>query len=166
MNVSRYNGLALAIVAGLVGLMLVAAACGDGEGDLPAAMTRTFYMEAIEPKGSANVATEAFPDDALPPGGGYALKEPAADGKWEVETYVWNPKQIVVNEGDTVKLEILGVNGASHAGSVDGYVESFVVERGRLTTVSFVADAAGVFKITCDTHQPSMSAELVVLPRA
>ncbi len=152
---------ALAVAAGLA---LLAVACGGDSENEGQPVTRTFYMEAIEPKGSANVDKEAFPDTALPAGGGYALKEPDADGKWEVETYIWNPKQIVVNEGDTVQLEILGVNGAAHDGFIEGYVDGFVVQRGRVTSLSFVANKAGVFQIGCNTHQPSMSAELVVLP--
>ena len=150
----------------LAGLGVLAVACGDDGGAGPEALTRTFYMEAIEPKGSTSVEKEPFPDAALPEGGGYALEEPNAEGEWEVETYAWSPKQIIVNEGDTVKLEILGVNGARHEGSIEGYVQSFVVERGKLTSLTFVADKAGVFKIGCATHPPSMSGELVVLPRA
>jgi len=169
MNVKKLMGGGL-ILAGL----LTVVACGgdeDSSGDRTseeggAAMTRTFYIEAIEPKGSTTLDKEAFPDEALPPGGGYALKEPDDSGKWEVETYAWNPKQIIVNEGDTVQLEILGVNGAKHEGSIEGYVSSFVVERGKITSLSFVADTAGVFKIGCSTHPPTMTAELVVLPRA
>jgi len=152
---------------------LTAAACGgdeDAAGDGTSeegsgAITRTFYMEALEPKGATSLDKEAFPDAALPPGGGYALKAPDEEGKWEVETYIWNPKQIVVNEGDTVKLESLGVNGAEHEGSIEGYVPSFLVERGKITSLSFVAETAGVFKIGCSTHQPAMTGELVVLPR-
>ncbi|KSV83712.1 hypothetical protein N184_34510 [Sinorhizobium sp. GL28] len=30
----------------------------------------------------------------------------------EVSAYRWEPNQIVVNQGDAVKLEILGVNGS------------------------------------------------------
>ena len=149
----------------LVGVGVLAMACGDDEGGGRGPLTRTFYMEAIEPKGSASVENEPFPDTALPDGGGYALKEPNAEGKWEVETYTWSPKQIVVTEGDTVNLEILGVNGSKHDGSIEEYVPGFVVERGKLTRLSFVADEPGVFKISCATHVPSMTAELVVLPR-
>lgn len=146
-------------------VILAAAACGS-DGDSPPPMTRTFYLEAVEPKGSTTVDKEPFPDVELPGGGGYGLKEPNAEGKWEVETYAWSQKQIIVNEGDTVTLEILGVNGALHEGSVEGYVDSFIVERGKLTSVNFVANKAGVFKIGCNTHQPSMTAELVVLARS
>ncbi len=141
------------LAAVCVSAVFALVACGGDDEEGPAAMTRTFYMEAVEPKGSATVDKEPFPDVALPGGGGYALKEPNAEGKWEVETYVWSAKQIVVNQGDTVKLEILGVNGATHAGSIEGYVDSFVVERGKLTSLSFVAETAGVFKISCASHR-------------
>jgi hypothetical protein len=145
--------------------MAVLAACGDGESSASLEpTTRTIYMEAIEPKGSATTDKEPFPAASLPPGGGYILKQPDGTGKWEVETYTWSLGQVIVNEGDTVKLEILGVNGTRHDSSIAGYVDSFVVERGKLTSLSFVAGKPGVFKIACTIHQPSMTSELVVLP--
>jgi plastocyanin len=150
----------------LIGIAVLGVACGDSGTESRASLTRTFYLEAIEPKGTTNVAKEPFPSEALPEGGGYGLKEPNADGDWVVETYVWNPKQIVVTEGDTVNLEILGVNGSTHQGAIEGYVEDFVVERGKLTRLSFTADKAGVFKMICTTHHPAMTGELVVLPKS
>lgn len=157
--------LALLTIAAAAIVVLLAACGGGGGGTGLQPTTRTIYMEAIEPKGSATVDKEPFPTASLPEGGGYALKQPDDSGKWEVETYTWNPDQIVVTEGDTVNLEILGVNGARHEAFIEGYVDSFVVERGKLTSLTFVADTPGVFKIVCTTHQPSMTAELVVLPQ-
>jgi plastocyanin len=59
------------------------------------------------------------------------------------------------------------VNGKEHPGRIEGYEKTtFNVKRGQLTTVSFKADKAGVFRILCDLHQPSMTGQLVVLPRA
>ncbi len=155
----------LAIVPFVLGLALALGACGGDDNAVLDPTTRTFYLEAVEPKGSATVDKEAFPDAALPAGGGYALKEPDDSGKWEVETYAWSAEQIVVSQGDTVKLEILGVNGGRHEGSIQGYVDGFEVLRGKLTSLSFLADKPGVFRLVCSTHQPSMTAELVVLPR-
>ncbi len=149
-------------------LLAIAAGCGDSGGESASIepTTHTIYMEAIEPKGSTTVDKEAFPTDALPEGDGYGLKEPDEEGTWVVETYSWAPDQIIVNEGDTVNLEIIGINGSKHEGSIEGHVDSFVVERGKLTSVSFVAAAPGVYKMSCTTHQPAMTGELVVLPRS
>ena len=155
------------IIAGTA-LLAIAAACGDDDGGASAATeptTRTIYMEAVEPKGSTSADNEPFPTEALPEGGGYKLEEPGEDGKWVVETYTWAPDQIVVNQGDTVNLEIIGINGARHDSFIEEYVDEFVVERGKLTSISFTADKAGVFKIVCTIHPPAMTGELVVLPR-
>ncbi|MCS4538272.1 MAG: cupredoxin domain-containing protein [Thaumarchaeota archaeon] len=126
---------------------------------------RTFYLSAIEPKGTASVSKEPFPTQMLPAGGGYVLKEPDKDGNWVVETYVWQPAYLVAQQGDRVTLNILGVNGATHTTEIEGYDKQFVVKRGELTTVSFIADKAGTFRITCKTHSPSMEGALLVLPR-
>jgi hypothetical protein len=165
---SRRSLLLLPVV--LLAVALLALACGgDGEGGEEATATepttRTIYMEAVEPKGTTSVEKEPFPTQALPEGGGYGLKEPDDKGNWVVETYTWAPDQIVVFEGDTVNLEIVGINGERHDSSIEGHVDSFVVERGKLTSLSFVAGAPGVYKITCTNHQPAMTGELVVLPR-
>ena len=159
------------LLLAISGLTVFAIACGGDDDEVAAKRpsieptVRTFYMEAIEPKGSTSAEDEPFPSEALPAGGGYKLEEPDEDGKWVVETYTWAPDQIVVYEGDTVNLEIVGINGASHDAKIEGFVDSFVVERGKLTSLSFVADKAGVFGIICHTHQPAMTGELVVLPR-
>ena len=126
---------------------------------------RTIYVTAVEPKGTASISKEPFPTQALPAGGGYALKEPDKDGNWVVETYIWEPSVIVVNQGDRLTLNILGVNGASHPASIEGYGQQFDVKRGQLTTITFTADKAGTFSITCEAHQPSMTGYLLVLPR-
>ena len=154
-------GLAIAVLA----LAAALAACGgESAGGSAKPATHTIYMEAVEPKGSTNVEKEAFPTESLPDGDGYKLEEPDAEGNWVVETYTWNPDQIVVTEGDTVNLEILGVNGSRHDGAIEGHVDNFVVERGKLTSLSFVASAPGVYKMFCATHAPAMTGELVVLP--
>jgi len=76
----------------------------------------------------------------------------------------WMPSTITVIEGDRVKLEILGVNGKSHASTIEGYGVDFEVKRGELTTVEFDADKPGIFRLVCNTHKPAMTASLVVLP--
>jgi plastocyanin len=126
---------------------------------------RVITMLAVEPKGGVTIDKEAFPADALPEGGGYIMKEPNAEGRWEVSAYVFMPSQVIVQEGDEVTLEMVGINGAEHPGLIEGYDIEFNVLRGQMTRVSFLADKPGVFRIRCDAHHPSMHGELIVLPK-
>lgn len=150
------------IAAGaLAALMTVSCASASA----PAATKRTIVMSAVEYKGSTEVAKEPFPAASAPAGGGYKLVA-AADGKtWENSTYRWEPGTVVVYQGDDVELQIWGVNGATHPSKIEGYDKTFTVKRGQLTTLSFKADRAGVFRILCDAHAPSMTGTLVVLAR-
>ena len=167
---SEYHAwLGTVMVIGAGAVAIAAAACSDNEGRAAAPIepaTHTIYMEAVEPKGTTTVDKEPFPGEALPEGGGYKLEEPDEEGQWVVETYTWAPDQIIVNEGDQVNLEIIGINGSRHDSSIEGHVDSFVVERGKLTSLSFVAGTPGVYKIICTIHQPAMTGELVVLRRS
>ena len=127
---------------------------------------RTIYINLIEPKGSTNIEKEPFPTKALPEGGGYELKPPDETGKWVVETYTFSPSVIVVNQGDTVNIKMLGINGALHKISIENYVDEFDIHRGELKEISFVVDKAGTFKMSCDVHRPAMEGYLMVLPNA
>lgn len=141
---------------------IVLAAC-SGASAPAAPVERTIYMAAIEPKGGTTIDKEAFPSASLPEGGGYVLKSPNDEDRWEVSTYRWEPGTIIVNQGDVVTLEIVGINGASHPLTIEGYNVSDVVTRGNITRVTFTADKAGIFEIVCGAHLPSMQANLVVL---
>ncbi len=127
---------------------------------------RTIYINLIEPKGSTNVEKEPFPTKALPEGGGYELVPPDESGKWVVETYTFSPSVIVVNQGDTVNIKMLGINGGLHKISIENYVDEFDIHRGELKEISFVADEAGTFKMSCNVHRPAMEGYLMVLPNA
>lgn len=148
----------------LVPLALLVAACSGGDAAAVGG-ERTIHVAAIEPKGGTSVADEPFPAEALPDGGGYKLVEPNDEGRWEVSTYRWLPNDIIVFEGERVTLEILGVNGAAHPSVIEGYDVAFDVKRGEVATVSFVADKVGTFAIRCDAHAPTMTGNLIVLPR-
>ncbi len=126
---------------------------------------RHIVVAAVEAKGGVTVDKESFPTGTLPAGPGYILKKPDQNGRWEVSAYVWMPSQIIVNQGDDVTLEFVGINGAAHPAAIAGYNQSFTVMRGEVTKVSFKADKAGVFAIDCPAHKPSMRGELIVLPR-
>jgi hypothetical protein len=154
----------LRLAVGLVVVGAIVSACASTEAPKLTAGERTIYLAAIEPKGSTTVDKEPFPADPLPPGGGYALKDPDDTGTWTVETYRWLPGEITVVEGDKVTLEILGVNGDSHPTVLEGYDLAFDVKRGQLTNVTFVADKPGIFRFVCSVHTPSMTGTLVVLP--
>ena len=157
--IKRLVLLTCALAAGIV----VLTACGGSSVPASASVERIIYMAAIEPKGSTTVDKEPFPAAALPEGDGYGLVEPNADGQWTVETYRFEPGTIVVNQGDVVTLEIVGINGKEHQFSVEGYDVAGVVKRGEITRVTFTANKAGIFRITCGLHLPTMTADLVVL---
>jgi plastocyanin len=152
---------ATAVSLVLAAALIAAASAGPAEA---AGMKRTITMVAVEPKGGATIEKEPFPNAPLPEGEGYELKPADDKGRWEVSTYRWEPNQIIVNQGDEVTLEILGVNGKEHPTVIEGYDLEFTVKRGQLTTVTFTADKAGVFVFRCGAHPPSMVGELIVLP--
>jgi len=123
---------------------------------------RTIYMAALEPRGTAN-PDEAMPTDPLPPGGGYIVR-PTADGLWEAVSYRWEPGTIIARQGEEITLEIFGINGRRHDVTVEAFGQSATVERGRLARVTFTPDRTGMFTVVCTIHQPTMTADLVVLP--
>lgn len=150
-------GLALVVAGGIAGFVGAGAAYGE---------KRTFTVLAVEPKGGTTVEKEPFPAKALPPGGGYVLSQPdEKTRRWEVSAYVWLPAQIIVNQGDEVTLEFVGINGAAHATTIEAFGQSFTLKRGEANRVTFVADKVGIFGIVCSTHKPSMSGELIVMPK-
>ncbi len=154
----------LTLIAGVALVALAGAACTSNAPSKLEPGERTVYLAAIEPKGGQTVDKEPFPEQPLPTGGGYILKEPDETGRWEVETYLWSQSEIVVVQGDKVTLEIIGINGAIHPSTIEGYDIDFEVKRGQLTTLTFTADKAGVFRFVCHAHQPSMTGTLIVLP--
>ncbi|MFV8829518.1 hypothetical protein [Alkalihalobacterium sp. APHAB7] len=162
-NVIRLKRLCFLFILGLLSVALIG--CGSEpttkmEGKKE---TRIIHMTAIEPKGGTN--SIPFPDTPLPEGGGYILKEPDEDGRWEAATYRWEPGLVVAYEGEQVELHIFGVNGNHHHSTLTGYDIDFVVNRGELTIVEFEADKPGIFDIICHDHLPSMQTQLLVLPK-
>ena len=159
------SGIKWLLAASIVGLAGIGALAGSARPAATQAMERTIYLAAIEPKGGTTVTQEAFPTAELPKGGGYLIKEPDADGRWEVSTYQFSPASFVVYQGDAVTLELIGINGKEHPSVIEGYNVAFNVARGQVTRASFTADKAGVFNVICQIHRPGMTAQLVVLPR-
>lgn len=152
--------LGFALASGLVGFGAVAICASASE-----PQKRSFTVLAIEPKGGTTTDKEPFPSAALPAGGGYVMTPPDDKTRWELSAYVWLPAQIIVNQGDEVTLTFVGINGASHPTIIEALGHSFTVKRGEAHRITFTADKAGIFGITCSTHKPSMSGELIVMPR-
>jgi hypothetical protein len=107
---------------------------------------------------------EAFPNTKLPAGPGLVLRPPNKVGAWDMRAFTFAPDQIVVNQGDTVTLHFLGVQGPHHVITVEG-VGTFPLDRGQIHTVSFIADKPGSITYLCHVHVPNMVGEILVLPK-
>ncbi len=107
---------------------------------------------------------EAFPNTTLPAGPGLVLRPPNEVGAWDMRAFTFVPDQIVVNQGDTVTLHFLGVQGPHHEVTVDG-VGTFPLDRGHIHTVTFTADKPGTIMYWCHVHPPNMVGQILVLPK-
>lgn len=107
---------------------------------------------------------EKFPNTTLPAGPGLVLRAPNKVGAWDMRSFTFAPDQIVVNQGDTVTLHFLGVQGTHHVITVDG-VGTFPLDRGHIHTVSFTADKPGTIAYWCHIHVPNMVGQILVLPK-
>ena len=107
---------------------------------------------------------EKFPNTTLPAGPGLVLRPPNKVGAWDMRAFTFAPDQIVVNQGDTVTLHFLGVQGPHHVITVEG-VGTFPLDRGQIHTVSFTADKPGTITYRCHVHPPNMVGEILVLPK-
>lgn len=162
----RYSVLASVLAIGMFAALMLPA-----QGKKPGALT--VYMSALEYKGGANVADEAYPPAeepgtlALEPlGGGYGIKEPDSTGRWEVNSYRFEPGFITVEKGTKVTLEIVGINGKIHSAELTdpsgNSIETLTITRGRMTIVEFRPKKTGLWTLTCHTHQPGMTATILV----
>ena len=84
----------------------------------------------------------------------------------KVERYVFIPDRIVVQEGQHVRVHFLGINGGGgHTVTIENYITTpFKNFRNETVVKEFTADEAGVFKIVCSDHPPTMVADLIVEP--
>ena len=142
----------------------------------PAPSTHQIFMTAVEMKGSTT--TDTLPPPAVNPIDllkGYGFKGPGeadktAPQRWEVASYTFAPGFITVQQGDTVALTAVVVNGDHHDVAVlapDGQVvvPTAIWQRGREYQVSFVAEKMGTYQLKCFAHAPTMTANILVLPR-
>lgn len=166
---------------------------GEGVVSLPAG-ERVIHVIVNEPGGGTTTDKLAVPEvDPSKISAGYIYDPPGHDpdkpNRWFVEVYRYSPAAMVAMEGDQVTLKIFATNGNVHDTHitdpngnevlVDTWVtgeggaqlnkktgvDHFNTPRGRETTVTFKAGAAGIYTMTCLTHAPSMTASILVLPR-
>ena len=158
--------LTLVVAAVSMGAALVVASGSEAKGDVK---VRQIYMSAVEWKGSASVAKEAFPTAALPTGGGYERFAPGStemegdQTKWAIETYRFDTGVVAACVGERVTLNIFGVNSAYHDINVPDFGKSFRVKRGTIARTTFTVKKPGLYPIICITHMPSHRADLLVM---
>lgn len=81
--------------------------------------------------------------------------------------FAFEPSTLQVRRGDTVTIHLESLD-AVHGLYIDGYDVQMETEPGRSSTVTFVADREGKFKVRCSIAcgplHPFMIAEMVVTP--
>jgi len=167
---SRRFALLLAFAVVFVVSAGAALAMTAGSDAKAAVKVRQIYMSAVEWKGSASVAKEAYPTASLPSGGGYESCAPGSQEcdlkgdttKWAVETYRFDTALVAACVGERVVLNIFGVNSAHHDINIPDFGKNFRVMRGMLSRVAFRVTKPGLYPIICITHQPSHRADLLV----
>jgi nitrosocyanin len=76
---------------------------------------------------------------------------------------VWVPESIFAKKGDTVELRLINKLDAEHGYKIDAFGVEKVVAAQAAETVTFTADKAGIFPISCQLHPPHVAGQIVVL---
>jgi nitrosocyanin len=76
---------------------------------------------------------------------------------------IWVPESIFAKKGDTVKLRLINKLDAEHGYKIEALGIEKVVPAQSAVEVSFTADKAGIFRISCQLHPPHVVGQLVVL---
>jgi plastocyanin len=153
----------------------VSAAQGQAGKIADPAKTRHYYVTGVEWKGTTT-AKNLQPPDKNPTtlSAGYGFKGPGYDAtapdKWEVGTYTWTPGSMMAYQGDKVAMTVFIVNGDTHSTWIEApdgtrVVQPVDMQRGREYKVAFDATQAGVYKMVCSSHAPSMTGYVQVVPR-
>ncbi len=187
------KGIGLALLLAMASAAVLLAACSsDGdvgpvedrvsavESDLAALLpppTEHFIeVTAFEVKGATSASDLAPPDvdpSTLSDGFGYKAPgeyDPDNPDQWQVASYMWTPGQMVAYQGDTMNLHFFVLNGNEHQVWIEGpdgetVVDETEMNRGREYNMSVSLASAGVYRLICNNHEPTMTAEIVVLPR-
>jgi nitrosocyanin len=81
-------------------------------------------------------------------------------------TKVWVPGPVVVQKGDTVRIQALNnvkSDPPVHGLAIEAYGIQALVNMGKPEIIEFKADKAGIFPIICHLHPPHVGTQLVVL---
>ena len=168
--------MALAGLAALLAAVSVACGAADEYADsFPPPTSRNIQVTAFEIKGSTSASELAPPSvDPATLSSGYGFKDvgvyEADSDKWQVASYMWSPGEVTAFQGDTLDLNIFVLNGNKHETWVQGpdgetVVGPIELKRGREYTISIGVVKPGVYRLICNTHAPTMTAEILVLPR-
>jgi hypothetical protein len=136
-----------------------------------AADAREVFIATVHLDGNANSEGDAkhppepFPANPPPAGGGLILTPPDGDGAWRMRAFLFEPRQVVVFQGNPVKLSFVGVQGPSHRIQVDGLSDVIDLKRGEVRTVTIPADTPGVIGFRSLDRLPSMQGSVVILPK-
>jgi nitrosocyanin len=76
---------------------------------------------------------------------------------------VWVPESIFAKKGDTVELRLINKLDAEHGYKIAAFGVEKVVAGQAAETVTFTADKAGIFPISCQLHPPHVAGQIVVL---
>ena len=76
---------------------------------------------------------------------------------------IWVPESIFAKKGDTVKLKLINKLDAEHGFKIAAFGVEKVVAAQAAEDVTFTADKAGIFPISCQLHPPHVSGQMVVL---
>ena len=76
---------------------------------------------------------------------------------------VWLPESIFAKKGDTVKLKLINKLDAEHGFKIAGVGVEKVVAAQATEEVTFKAEKAGIYPISCQLHPPHVAGQLVVL---
>jgi nitrosocyanin len=76
---------------------------------------------------------------------------------------IWVPESIFAKKGDTVELRLINKLDAEHGYKIDAFGVEKVVAAQAAETVTFTADKAGIFPISCQLHPPHVAGQIVVL---
>ncbi len=81
-------------------------------------------------------------------------------------TKQWLPGTIVVMEGETVEIQLINNTPSGiHGFEIMDFKVKESVSKGKVSTVTFKADKAGIFPINCHLHPAHVGGQLVVLKK-